>query len=73
MRLSVWPDASRPFEDLVAVVTHAEKLGYHSAYVADHFMANSDAGVPDDRPPSPAATTDSRVPGATRCRSAMSR
>lgn len=42
MRFSIWPSLSQPWSDVVATARHAEATGWHSVYVADHFMANSD-------------------------------
>jgi F420-dependent oxidoreductase-like protein len=40
VRFSVWPDPSRPFEDVATIVTACERLDWHAAYFADHFMPN---------------------------------
>lgn len=40
MRLSLWPNAQKPWRDIHAVVTHADATGWHAAYVADHFMGD---------------------------------
>ena len=44
MRFSVWPDPTRPFEDVATIVAACERLDWHAAYFADHFMPN-DAGA----------------------------
>ena len=46
MRFSVWPDPSRPFEDVAAIVTACERLDWHAAYFADHFMPNAPDATP---------------------------
>jgi alkanesulfonate monooxygenase SsuD/methylene tetrahydromethanopterin reductase-like flavin-dependent oxidoreductase (luciferase family) len=46
MRFSVWPNASRPFEETADVVALCERLGWHAAYVADHFMPNGPDATP---------------------------
>ncbi len=40
MRLSIWPLSPQPFVDLSATVRHADRTGWDSAYVADHFMGD---------------------------------
>lgn len=46
MRFSVWPDPSRPFEDVASIVTTCERLDWHAAYFADHFMPNAPDATP---------------------------
>lgn len=46
MRFSVWPDPSRPYEEVAAIVAACESQGWHAAYFADHFMPNG----PDETP-----------------------
>jgi alkanesulfonate monooxygenase SsuD/methylene tetrahydromethanopterin reductase-like flavin-dependent oxidoreductase (luciferase family) len=46
VRFSVWPDPSRPFEDVAAIVTACERLDWHAAYFADHFMPNAADDTP---------------------------
>ena len=46
MRFSVWPDPSRPFEESRAIVTTCERLDWHAAYFADHFMPNAPDATP---------------------------
>ena len=46
MRFSVWPDPSRPFEDVAAIATACERLDWHAAYFADHFMPNAPDATP---------------------------
>jgi F420-dependent oxidoreductase-like protein len=38
MRFSIWPSASQPYADVVAVARHAERTGWDGVWVADHFM-----------------------------------
>ncbi|MEI2638882.1 MAG: LLM class flavin-dependent oxidoreductase [Microthrixaceae bacterium] len=40
MRLSIWPTAQQPWEDILEVVTYADDAGWYSAYVWDHFMGD---------------------------------
>jgi len=40
MRISVWPDQSRPWPEIATLVDHAEASGWDGVYVYDHFMAN---------------------------------
>jgi alkanesulfonate monooxygenase SsuD/methylene tetrahydromethanopterin reductase-like flavin-dependent oxidoreductase (luciferase family) len=46
MRFSVWPDPTRPFEDIAAIVDACEREGWHAAYFADHFMPNGPDATP---------------------------
>jgi F420-dependent oxidoreductase-like protein len=46
MRFSVWPSPARPFEEVAATVGLCERLGWHAAYVADHFMPNGPDATP---------------------------
>ena len=46
MRFSIWPNASRPFEEIAAIVAACERRGWHAAYVADHFMPNAPDATP---------------------------
>ena len=41
MRFSVWPNVSKPWEDVLAVARHAEETGWDGIWVADHFMPNA--------------------------------
>ncbi len=38
MRLGCWIATERPFDDVLATALEAERLGYDSVYLADHFM-----------------------------------
>src|SRR6478752_2027543 len=40
MQLSVWPSTNQSWADLLEVVRHADATGWHTAYVADHFMGD---------------------------------
>ncbi|MCU1353039.1 MAG: class flavin-dependent oxidoreductase [Acidimicrobiales bacterium] len=44
MRFSFWPNTQHSWDELLDLSTHAEGLGYHGIYIADHFMPN-DADV----------------------------
>ena len=57
MRFSVWPDHARPFEDVARVVTTCERLDWHAAYFADHFMPNGPDAAPLRGDSSEALTT----------------
>lgn len=46
MRFSVWPNPDRPYEDIAAIVTACERLDWHAAYFADHFMPNGPDATP---------------------------
>ena len=38
MKLSIWPNPSEPWKDLIGTVQHCESTGWDGAYVSDHFM-----------------------------------
>ena len=38
MRISFWPDASQPWEELLALARHVESTGWDGFWLADHFM-----------------------------------
>jgi F420-dependent oxidoreductase-like protein len=38
MRFSIWPSATQPYSDLLAVASHAADTGWDGVWVADHFM-----------------------------------
>ena len=40
MRLSIWPNASQPWNVIAEQVTALEQAGWDGVYVADHFMPN---------------------------------
>ncbi len=46
MRFSIWPDPTRPYEEIADVVATCEGLGWHAAYFADHFMPNAPDATP---------------------------
>jgi alkanesulfonate monooxygenase SsuD/methylene tetrahydromethanopterin reductase-like flavin-dependent oxidoreductase (luciferase family) len=46
MHFSVWPDPTRPYEDVAAIVAACEREGWHAAYFADHFMPNAPDATP---------------------------
>ncbi len=50
MRFSVWPTLSQPWDDVLAVVRHAESTGWDGVYVADHFMGSGGDWGPDTTP-----------------------
>jgi F420-dependent oxidoreductase-like protein len=45
MDFSLWPAASRPWQDILEAAEYAERTGWHGVWIADHFMANGDEGV----------------------------
>ena len=48
MRLSIWPSAQQPWDDLLDEVLHAERTGWDGVYVADHFMGDGGGfGAPE--------------------------
>lgn len=50
MRLSLWPDTARTFDQLLAIAGWADRIGWHRLYLADHFMPNRADGAPHDGP-----------------------
>lgn len=40
MRLSLWPSAQQPWDDLREEVVHADRTGWDGVYLADHFMGD---------------------------------
>lgn len=48
MRLSLWPNAQQPWDQLVAEVRHAEDTRWDGVYLADHFMGDGGGfGAPE--------------------------
>lgn len=41
MRFSIWPNASQPWQEILATATHAEQTGWDGVWIADHFMPNA--------------------------------
>lgn len=41
MLLSIWPNPQQPWSDLLDVVQHGDRTGWHAAYVWDHFMGDA--------------------------------
>lgn len=49
MKFSVWPNFSRPWDELLAFAKHTEATGWHCLWYADHYMANTgDATISDE-------------------------
>lgn len=48
MRFAVWTNPTVPWEQTKQVALHAEKTGWDSVFVADHFMNNTEDGTPID-------------------------
>lgn len=42
MDYSLWPNAGRPWNDVLDAALYAERTGWHGVWVADHFMPNGD-------------------------------
>ena len=42
MDFSLWPAASRTWNDVLEGAEYAERTGWHGVWIADHFMQNSD-------------------------------
>lgn len=42
MEFSLWPNAGRPWTDVLEAAEYAERTGWHGVWVADHFMPNGD-------------------------------
>jgi len=45
MDFSLWPAASRPWQDILEAAEYAERTGWRGVWIADHFMANGEQGV----------------------------
>ncbi len=50
MRLSIWPGASQPWQDMLEVARHAADTGWDGVWIADHFMPNAPVGQRADHP-----------------------
>src|ERR1700761_3671256 len=50
MRLSIWPGAAQPYDDVLEVARHAADTGWDGVWVADHFMPNAGTGTDPRRP-----------------------
>ncbi|HKT04019.1 MAG TPA: TIGR03560 family F420-dependent LLM class oxidoreductase [Rugosimonospora sp.] len=50
MRLSIWPGAGQPYNDVLGVARHAAETGWDGVYIADHFMPNAGTGRSEDHP-----------------------
>ncbi len=42
MRFSIWPNASKPWSDILDLARHAETTGWDGVWIADHFMPNGE-------------------------------
>jgi F420-dependent oxidoreductase-like protein len=42
MDFSLWPAASRTWQEILEGAEYAERTGWHGVWIADHFMQNSD-------------------------------
>lgn len=40
MQLSLWPSEKQPWETILAEALHADRTGWHTVYLADHFMGD---------------------------------
>jgi probable F420-dependent oxidoreductase len=45
MKFSVWPNSSRPWEEVKSLVASLEKQGWDGIWYADHYMPNTDDGT----------------------------
>ena len=45
MRFSVWPNSSRPWDEVRSLVTRLESQGWDGIWYADHYMPNTDDGA----------------------------
>ncbi len=50
MRLSIWPLAPQPWQDIVDVAQHADRTGWDGVYLADHFMGDGASFGPAGTP-----------------------
>jgi F420-dependent oxidoreductase-like protein len=50
MRFSIWPAASRPWDETLDLVRHCEANGWDGVYYADHFMPDGPPNVAPDGP-----------------------
>lgn len=50
MRFSVWPSPQRPWPELLDRARKAEAGGWHGLWFADHYMADSADGEPNNAP-----------------------
>jgi F420-dependent oxidoreductase-like protein len=50
MRLSIWPGAAQPYDQLVEVARHAAETGWDGVWIADHFMPNAGGALAGDHP-----------------------
>ncbi|MGO9558302.1 MAG: TIGR03560 family F420-dependent LLM class oxidoreductase [Acidimicrobiales bacterium] len=46
MRIGIWIASERPFDELLASALEAERVGFDSVYIADHFMPQDNPGQP---------------------------
>ncbi|MBM3639270.1 MAG: LLM class flavin-dependent oxidoreductase [Actinobacteria bacterium] len=45
MKFSVWPNSSRPWNEVKSLVTKLEQQGWDGIWYADHYMPNTDDGA----------------------------
>ncbi len=45
MRFSFWPQATHPWDDVLALSKHVERSGWDGIWYADHFMPNTQAAT----------------------------
>jgi F420-dependent oxidoreductase-like protein len=48
MRFSIWPDTTRPWDEILDLVQHCERTGWDGVCFADHFMPNGPDSAPLD-------------------------
>ena len=63
MRISFWPDANQPWEDVSSLAQHVEAKGWDGIWYADHFMPDAqDTSEPCNEMWSTLAALAARVP-----------
>ena len=45
MKFSVWPNSSRPWDEVKSLVSSLEKQGWDGVWYADHYMPNTEDGA----------------------------
>src|SRR5579872_5321231 len=48
MRFAIWPAPTRPYDEILELVTHCEATGWDGVYFADHFMPHGPGDAPTD-------------------------
>jgi alkanesulfonate monooxygenase SsuD/methylene tetrahydromethanopterin reductase-like flavin-dependent oxidoreductase (luciferase family) len=50
MQISLWPHLSHPPADVLAEARWADQTGWYGVWLADHYMPDTDTGLPADGP-----------------------